>query len=186
MYDDDSSGLESPDRPNASNEIADTRGTSSTIRDRLERIDAQAERLLASLEGERARAVRRHVREIRAEARLAKQLLRDPDSESPEPPDERASNENIPSSSDRFDTDVPMLVERGGGVTTVCGPDPVAYQRWSEHDEAAENRERAGDDRLERSADEQPERTDDETDRTANDRLERTTGVESERTGGGE
>lgn len=141
MYDDDSSGLESPDRPNASNEIADTRDTSSTTRDRLERIDAQAEHLLTSLEGERARAVRQHVREIRAEVRWAKRLLYDPKSESPEPPDERDSSENIPSSSDRFDTDVPMLVERGGGVTTVCGPDPVAYQRWSERDESAETRE---------------------------------------------
>ncbi|SFS42372.1 hypothetical protein [Halostagnicola kamekurae] len=134
MYDDDSSGLESPDRPNAPNEIADTRGTSSTTRDRLERIDAQAERLLASLEGERARAVRRHVREIRAEARWAKRLLCDPESESPEPPDERSSSEGTPPSSNCPDTDVPMLIDRGGGVTTVRGPDPVAYQRWSERD----------------------------------------------------
>lgn len=171
MYDDDSSGLESPDRPNAPNEIADTRGTSSTTRDRLERIDDQAERLLASLEGERARAVRRHVREIRAEARWAKRLLCKPDSENPEPQDERDSSENIPSSSDGFDTDVPMLVERGGGVTTICGPDPVAYQRWSERDESDEKRERDGDNLLERSAD---------------DQLERTAGVESERTAGGE
>lgn len=45
-----------------------------------------------------------------------------------------------------------MLVDRGGGVTTVRGPDPIAYQRWSERDESTEKCERTGDDEPERTA----------------------------------
>ncbi|AHG01124.1 hypothetical protein HALLA_17375 [Halostagnicola larsenii XH-48] len=45
-----------------------------------------------------------------------------------------------------------MLVDGGGGVTTVHGPDPIAYQRWSERDESTEKRERTAADELERTA----------------------------------
>ncbi|MDJ1432430.1 hypothetical protein [Halostagnicola sp. A-GB9-2] len=161
MYDDDSRGLESPDRPHAPTTNAGTRAlrtdggsTHPSAFDRLELIDRQAEILLEQLEGDQpdtpTNEATRHVREIRAEAEWAHRLLREPGSETGEEStagdsemdDESATNDD--DSSDSTADDVPMLVERGGGVTSVLGPDPVAYDRWRRENE---NPERADDSR---------------------------------------
>ncbi len=146
MYDDDSRGLESPDRPHASTTNAGTRArrtdggsTQPSAFDRLELIDRQAEILLEQLEADHPESATteatRHVREIRAEAEWAHRLLREPGSDTDEESTASDSDTGEESATDDDDSsdsadDVPMLVERGGGVTTVLGPDPVAYDRW--------------------------------------------------------
>ncbi|MCU4740539.1 hypothetical protein [Natronoglomus mannanivorans] len=184
MYDDDSRGLESPDRPQVSTDV-DTRvrpdggdpssndtGTEPTHPNdvdpdaasyRLEVIDQQAKRLLEELATDRAdRAGRkrpheavRHLREIRAEVEWARRGLcerpREPNpstagstaesddggavdgrdavdgaDDSPKGTDDSVHSTNAPH---RNTGDVPMIVRRGPHVTTVLGPDPVAYER---------------------------------------------------------
>lgn len=128
MSNDDSRGLESPDRPHASTD--DSRALSDTSRSRLETIDQQARTLLENV-SEDSDAVR-HLREIRAEVDRVRLSLLGPE----------AVLEDLPLEADvtRFDGgdsieptdtdgDVPMIASRGERVTTYLGPDPDAYER---------------------------------------------------------
>lgn len=116
MFNDDSRGLESPDRSDVSTERIATRvlpdgGTDVLSRYRFHAIDRQARKLLETVD--RDSDATRHCREIRAKVECVRRELFEFESGDLE--------------TDL--TDVPMIVDRGEPVTTCLGPDPDAYVR---------------------------------------------------------
>ncbi|WP_276255180.1 hypothetical protein [Halomontanus rarus] len=116
MFNDDSRGLESPDKSDVSIETIATRalpdgGTDALSRYRLHVIDRQARKLLETVDGDGDAT--RHCREIRAEVECVRRELLGFE----------------PSDLETDPTTVPMIVDRGEPVTACLGPDPDVYVR---------------------------------------------------------
>ena len=157
---------------------ADHGGEAATYRRTLEAIDTRATTLITAvrddetLEDEATRTALRHLREIRAEVESTRLELCDSsveqiDSRTSAHPssdgfechqfdDDRAERTRCGDRPDDRCTlehaDVPMVVRRGPLVTTVLGPDPIAFERTR---------------RAERTRDENPDHSRDETHRCA-------------------